>query len=496
MRASFSYLAHFVRRFARDEQGIMTVYNLFLTVAACAVGAAGLDVTHFYAARTQLQVAADISAHAALYTRRHGRSEGEAKAAAIGAVTYGMPEATYGTVLEPADIVFGTWDATTKRFTPQPASSTVIPSAVRVTTNRAEENPVGSLLFRIVGIDKMDMVVAATYTTYYPPCLSEGLVAEQVVDIQSNNSFFKGLCVHSNAHVEMNQNNTFELGTVVSMPDTSALVIPSSGMTKNEGLEQALREGSYVLKELDRLRPGAQLDQGVLPYDEAISTLGHDQTPWFLSAIAPIPLHPGSYGPSSFIPGRVHRVTCGDSRSDGNGNSGAGSNRSGNGNKNGGGNDNGGSTTIGAVLTNGLTLTGGTYSQIVIITDCPVNLSGQVAMEDVILYTTNDSDTSITASSGRDGLILGKDDGCEERGGATILTRGGMHAAAKLQMYGGQVRLLGDFHYASGGNAEVTGEGVSVVAGGSIRGTTHINISACGENMDQSFETAFFRLAQ
>ena len=65
-----------MQHFARDESGVMSVYNLFLTVACCAIGAAGVDVTHFYTARTELQVAADIAAHSALYLRYNGATAG------------------------------------------------------------------------------------------------------------------------------------------------------------------------------------------------------------------------------------------------------------------------------------------------------------------------------------------------------------------------------------------------------------------------------------
>jgi len=478
----------FLCQFARDESGVLSVYNLFLTIAVCAIGSAGLDVTHFYAASTQLQVAADIGAHAALYTRQHGRNEAQAKAAAVSAVSYGMPASSFGTVLEQADITFGTWNNTTRSFTALASGSTTMPSAARVMTNRAGDNPVGSFLFRIVGIDRMDVRASTISSTYYPPCLSEGFTALGVVDIQSNNSFFKGFCMHSNTHVEMNQNNYFELGTIVSMPDQTDIVIPASGMTKNEGLEQALRSGTYNMKELDLLRPTAALEDGVLPYETAISTLGHAQTPSFLTSATAVTLAPGSYAPSSFTPGRVHRITCGGSSS-----SGSRSSRLlapdsdivlvGNGNGNGGGNGSSGQ----------LTLSGGTYSRAVIVTDCLVNLGQGTILEDVVLYTSNTSDNSITASSS---LTLGRDDHCAAGGGATLLTRGGMHAAAKMVMFGAQVRLLGDFEFASGGNAGVTGEGVSVMAGGRIDGTTHMDISACSQGMNQSFETAFFRMAE
>ena len=110
------------RRFARDEQGVVSVQNLFLLMACCAIGAVGLDVTHFYAAKTQLQISADLAAHSALYTSRYGAysnsqyyplTQDAARDAAIAAVQFGMPESLYETVIQDSTIVLGTFDHAT-----------------------------------------------------------------------------------------------------------------------------------------------------------------------------------------------------------------------------------------------------------------------------------------------------------------------------------------------------------------------------------------------
>ncbi len=84
-------------------------------------------------------------------------------------------------------------------------------------------------MLRFVGFDVFNVSVESVYTTYYPPCFNEGFVAQEVVDIQSNNSYTDGFCIHSNTHVSLNQNNFFEPGTVVSMPSLDDLDMPTSG---------------------------------------------------------------------------------------------------------------------------------------------------------------------------------------------------------------------------------------------------------------------------
>ena len=61
--------------------------------------------------------------------------------------------------------------------------------------------------------------------TYRPGCLREGFVADKMVDIQSNNGFESGFCIHSNVGISINQNNTFEAGTIVSMPSLNYLQV-------------------------------------------------------------------------------------------------------------------------------------------------------------------------------------------------------------------------------------------------------------------------------
>lgn len=490
-------------RLTRDEQGGMTIWGLFLFAMLCAVGALGLDVTHLYAARTQLQVAADIAAHSALFTRNRGRDADDAKVAALEAVAVAMPEDPYGKVIETADIIFGRWEDPDGNgdwtFTEDADSK----SAVLVTTERAQtsQNPVGSFLFRIVGRDDFDVRTEAVYSTYYYPCLSEGFAAEGRVDMQSNNSFYENFCIHSNTVVELNNGNFFDDGTVVSFPDGVSYYEnkPGSIFAQNDGFREALRDGSYNLAELDRLRIGATLPTGVLPYKESITTRNHDDSPWFLESETPMPpMTGGTYGPSSFTAGRVNQISCGTSSSSGSRSSripaaegDAGIVLAAGGNSGSGGNGGSGGTSGGG-SSNQLTLSGN-FSKMVIVTDCLVNLAQGTTFTDVILYTSSTDPRSITVPSE---FTLGKDDGCAERGGATLLTMGGMHAAAQMRMFGGQVRMLGNLDFASGGNAGVTGQGVSVMTGGEIDGTTQMNISSCDTGMDRSFETTTFRLAR
>ena len=201
-----------IGRFGSREDGAMTIFGIYIFLSMAILSAIAVDVANLMAARNQLQVAADTAGHAALYYRdishRDPNSAQDSKAKAIEMAGFGMPSQNYGAVIGMEDIVFGTWDHELQAFHADDSSR----DAVMVKTSRmsSKSNSVASLLFKFVGIDDWDIVTPAVFATYRPMCFREGFVADGVVDLQSNNGYSNGFCIHSNDHVEMNSNNTFE----------------------------------------------------------------------------------------------------------------------------------------------------------------------------------------------------------------------------------------------------------------------------------------------
>jgi hypothetical protein len=424
-------------RFLSTETGGITSLGLFMFVGTLMLGGYAIDTASGMAARTQLQVTADSAAHAALVTRERG-TEAEAVARALAIAAANLPAEVYGPVIRPEDVTFGTWDVDANAFVPQPGSR----SAVRVTARRNDErgNAQGTFLLNLVGVDAYDIERTAILTTYVPTCFREGFVAEGVVDMQSNNTFGNGFCIHSNDHVAFNNNNYFEPGTIVSMPNPDDIVLPNSGFSKNEGLSEALREGSYNIRILNRI-------------DAIITGLANGDAeflPAFINSGTAIRLSDKRVDRSHFTEGRIHTYSCA-----------------------------GGKLTIeaGSVLRN-----------VILVTDCEVDFGNGVVLEDVVIATTNTSATSFTATSG---LRVGRDDGCAQGGGAQLVTKGGMRFPAKLSLFGGQLLAAGDIDFA----AEAYGvEGASMVAGGRIDGTSNTAMAFCGSGMESSFQAQYFRL--
>lgn len=430
----YAPLSRLCARFLRKEDGGMTALGLMLLLCALTFSGLALDVSFAYKTRTELQIAADAAAHAALYTREL-ESLDDARQAALDLVEAQLPASVYGTVLTADDIQFGRFDETTRVFTPDNSQR----GAVMVNTSRyaSKNNAAPSFLLNLVGKESWDIETGAVFSAYRPACLREGIVAQGRVDMQSNNDFDNGFCIHSATHVEFNNGNDFESGTVVSMPNPNDLV---GSYTSNPGLEEAVREAHFRLRIVDRID---DIIDGLYEADARY-------VPDYITSKQAISLKAKDADASTLKKGRIHHVTC-----------------------------NGGQK---------LMLKMPVLKSVVILTNCKVSFGGGIKLEDVLIATTNTDPKSVSSSAD---LSVGRDDDCDEGGGAQIVTKGGMEFPAKLNMFGGQLLAKGDVEFAA--NADGM-EGASIVAGGEIEGTSNANMGFCGSGMEDNFEADYFRL--
>lgn len=441
--------------FALDDGGAVTSLSLFLLLTSAMIGGLALDVANVMTQRTKLQMTADSAAHIALVERiglRWGerKSEAEAKDYALRLAHANMPNARYGDILDAEAIEFGTWDDDPElvfadRFSPAPGAT----GAVRVSTARLMErgNPVPTYLLRLVGLDRWNVTTPAVFVTYQPACLREGFVAEDRVDMQSNNEYLRGFCVHSNNYVSINQNNYFEDGTVVSMPDLDKLQLPNSGYERNEGLEEALREDTMdirILDELETIMAGLRSgDRDFLP-DYITTTIPNEVS----SSGNNITLTQ-----DDLVTGAVNEVTCANSN---------------------------GSLRIPA---------GEVISDVVIVTNCQVVLGSDARIENSVVATENTSDTSV---SGASGSTFGEDDNCAPGGGTQVITLGGMRFPANLGIFGSQLLARGNVEFAARADGI---QGASIVSGGEIDATSNSTMARCDTGMEGNFELPYFRMA-
>ncbi|MDF0598675.1 pilus assembly protein TadG-related protein [Psychromarinibacter halotolerans] len=424
--------------FRRREDGAMTLFGLYIFLASLVFCGLAVDVGFAYKTRTELQVAADSAAHAALFVRQTADAE-TARAAAVRIAEGTLSPLAYGDVLLPEDVQFGYWDNAARVFTPDEESS----EAVLINTAQLAErsNAARAFLLNFVGIDHWDVNAMSVFTIEGSACANEGFIAQGRVDMQSNNTFKEGFCVHSNSYVHFNNNNTFEPGVNVSMPDLDDLDVPN--MDRNWGLIEALREQRISLAFLDQL--GTIID--------GLEDADPEYTPDYITNVIPVELKKTrNLTEKDFTPGRIHTTNC----------------------------SGGGTVSIKSNTT---------LTDIVLVTDCDVTFGSNVTLENVVVATRSTDTRSVSAAAS---LQLGRDDGCAEGGGAEILTLGGFRAASKLTMYGGKIIAAGDVDFAAQGDG---GEGASIVAGGEIDGTSNTTMGVCGAGMGKAYITPRLRLA-
>lgn len=443
------------REFIRREDGGISAVCLQMFIGALAFGGLAIDFGNGVASKTQLQVAADSAAHAAIMTRDTTTAE-DAKAVALTVAARNMPSGKYGNVLTADDIKFGRWNSESQVFSVDPGSR----DAVLVTTQRvgANGNGVTTYAMRIVGRQQLDVTAGTVFETYYPACFREGMLARDRVDMRSNSNFSSGFCIHSQNHVAVNSGNTFAPGVVVSMPDRRNIELPASGFSGNTGLEPALRDASYQLKILSRI---TDIIRGIetTPFDADVGIMSSTSRYYRSYVTDPTPISINGQGAtsldaSSFETGRIHLLTCKNDNSQ---------------------------KQIGS---------GFVMRNMVIITDCRLQFSSGAIIEDSVIISTNTGDKSFYASSN---IVIGKDDGCAVGGDVQMVTLGSVDFASSTSFFGSQIIAARDISVTANANGV---EGVALVAGGKLDVTSNGAFGFCGgAGMNNNYAAAYFRLA-
>ncbi|THD84649.1 hypothetical protein E7811_02620 [Aliigemmobacter aestuarii] len=429
-----------INAFVRKDEGASTVMALFFGFSMLMLSGYAIDLSNAMAVRTQMQVAADAAAHAAILEREFGTPE-TAVAKALEIAERNMPADRHGFVIEAQDVQFGDYDPATTVFTPDPDATGAVRVIARRTTDRG--NPHGNYFLALAGIETMDIVTGSVFVTYRPTCLREGFVAELEVDLQSNNEYRAGFCIHSNNTISLNNNNIFETGTVVSLSDVDNLELPNSGYEQNEGLREALREGTWNIRILERID---NIIAGLYAMDDRF-------VPDYILGSGMLTLSTTNLNASHFTSGRVHTYDCPTS--------------------------------------NGrLSFANGTILRdVVLVTDCQIKMGNQMVLENVVIATTNTASKSIYAPQD---LQIGRDDNCAEGGGSQLITMGSVDVAGNLKMYGGQILAKVDVSFAANAGGL---HGAAIVAGGTISGTSNMDMGFCGSGMENNFMAEYFRLA-
>ncbi len=428
-----------MKNFFTNQDGGLSVLNIYFVLATAIASGVAIDVSNVISNRTNLQMAADSAAHTAIFMREFNDQD-TSREAAIAVAGRNMPTVAFGTVLRPESILFGDYNAEDRSFSVDENSRNAV--LVRADQLAENDNAVSSFLLGMVGMSQWDVSRDSVFETFYPTCLREGFVAQDVVDIQSNNSYFEGFCIHSNSWVEVNLNNFFEAGTVVSMPDSDLLVVPKNGLDdkRNEGLENALREGKWYVKILDRI-------------DDIVAgamTTGELYSQGYITSDIQIEITKASVEPSDFTPNAVHYTSC----------------------------------------NNKFTFGAGVYENIVFKSDCKIQFSNGAEFRNSVIISEDTSSKSMYAPNN---LVLGEPDDCAAGGGAILISYGTVDVASSLEMHGSQIIAADNVEFAASASGI---RGASIIAGGRIDGTSNMDFAFCGSGMENIYQAAYFRMVE
>lgn len=525
-----------LKRFRKDEDGAGLVWNLFWCVVFLLLAGLAIDVSNAYRMRMVLQVTADSAALAAIMTRDNEKyynsfmapdtpivyddtvtaaeREGYAKAVAIKNAQDMMAVASNGNVLVGADIEFGTYDRATNTFTVNTTGD-----YARAVTRRVSSrgNEVGTFLLRLFNLmPSWDVGATAIARRYIQSPCGPGVITTDKIDFQSNNLFTAGICLYGEKGIEANQNNEYSTGVIVGMLDLDDLTVPGDDLSKNIGLEEALREmylsphlalaAGDIVSELQNLASGSDLE-GQLDllqsmnkkyFPEAVQNAIADGDPTTGVVVdqvqtgvdkktgTPIygPLTNANFGDVVIVPGNVYKVAC-----------------------------NGGNNTLNlrgmseeenasidgdvtgiidtASSSGTETTTGGSsIDGVVVITDCDITVDDGTTIKNSIVATSSTSDMSVKGSNG---VNIGAPDDCTPGGGAQIITLGGMHFAAAMQFHGSQLVSQGPVSIA----AQVEGmSGTQIQSTGRVDMASNNDLGLCKGDTDDQIPLRYYRLVK
>ena len=424
-----------VRRLLRDESGMISVWYVMMAMTMLAIGGFAIDHSRVMAEQVRLQVAADASAHAAAWSLVDFDPEGNIPAQLAAARNLGMRYAADNlgsgrpTSILTSDIEFGKWNEATRTFT---SSGSSFDDAVRVTSRRASSrsDALPTTYLGLVGLASFDVTMQSVFQLKLQPCQDDGIAACGKVELSSNNTFEEGYCVHGNAGVNLQTDNNFKKGTILSMPKKS---MAGFDFSKNPGSEDAFRQATYCPREV------SAIPDLISEFRACEGAMVED---WCSGAYVDLKDNRADFDPSMIVPNAFHYVGCKNKQ---------------------------------------LFFSGGTYRNAIIQSPCAIQFRAGVVLEDVVVISESTDKAAFSSPNGGSGIQIGKDDSCTPGGGAILITPGGMSFASGINLSGAQLIAGGDVEFSAQGSGVYGGQ---ISAGGNVVSTSNIHFGPCGYDPD------------
>ena len=313
--------------FLYDQQGSVSLWNLFWFLGFCIILGLAVDTTGAMHTKAKLQSVADASSHAGVVDIFPIPTDSY-----TAAVAYGGYNISTSNVVRNQDVTLGYWDDDARTFN---ADVNAIPyyNAVKVNAARdtSRANALATNLLQIVGLKNWDIAVAsiARYSDDLEDvddCRLNGLVAGDEMNQQANNTI-SNMCIHGEGNLRITQNNIVTCDSMLSTPspDNWQTGQPPSGyegscsddylsMTNEEMMNQsthwrslksnAQAEYDNVKRFLEAFVAGAQINDPFVntipPYIETVAELSVQQ----FNQLSKV----NGGGSHSLVPGTLYKV--------------------------------------------------------------------------------------------------------------------------------------------------------------------------------------------
>ncbi len=242
-------------RFGAREDGGATAFGLIAISLMLLFAGLAIDVANLYRHQTLLQLTADSAAQAGVVTLARGGTAPDARKAAGGMVETNMPEARFGEVITQShhEVQVLHYDPATGALGPVGDEAPANAVLVRLQRSEAAGNPVPTFLMGMAGHDAWSLA-AASVAVLQPTQRcgnAEGIVARGAIDLGLTPVFGSAFCLHSQSSL------TLPVGTRTTEPLRVSLPNPAtcSGVCKPEA---GIRPSEIRATALNLVMPEAQ----------------------------------------------------------------------------------------------------------------------------------------------------------------------------------------------------------------------------------------------
>ncbi len=424
----------------RDERGTVTPFALFMMLVLFLFSGLSVDSNNAWRVKYMLQVAADAAAHAAALELP---DEDAALAAAMEVAALNLPSGENSTAIQQSDIRFGSWDEDNQIFDTNAATA----DAVWVTAGLidANSNALPTFFLRLAGFKswnvQIDAVSFRKESLSGKKCQGDAIVTNGDFEMTSNNDVFNGYCIHGAEGIKFGNNNTYDDDVILSVEDFDDIDFPGSvGMSTTVGRGTSSSSASLTYGDI------FEENSISANYVDDVDSLGDDflnpfysgQPSYINTAAAVIELDANDVKYTDFIPGRIYEIVCG------------------------------GSSGSKAQF-----YSGAEVSQVVIVSECRLQLGSNSIFEDVVLVSRDTGSKSVKAS---EGVILGADDSCGAGGEVSIYSAGNVKSADNVFMFGLSISAVGDVELSAASDGV---EGLNIQANGDVKMAADTRLGLC-----------------